>query len=104
MPGTVATNCFVWMSAGPQADWNVEGTPYNLQIVITAFAVDADGYSLDPPLPDLWPYRLEQTSLTCAVDETPESLRGKAAAFARGVYNQPNMPVTFLLDAPGGIS
>lgn len=104
MSGSVASNCFIWMSPGPQADWNLEGAPYNLQILITAFAVDANGYSLDSLMPDLWPYRIEQTYLTCAVDETAESLRGKAAAFARGAYSQSDMPVTFLLDAQSGIS
>ncbi len=97
MPRTVPVKCFIWMQPQMNPDWNQIDLPYELQMITIAFGVAEDGYGLDDPTGSNNP-QFQNTYLTCAADETADSLRTKATNWARAAFGIPDLPCTFILD------
>jgi hypothetical protein len=102
MPGT-PIGAFAWITPSLQPDWNLEDTPYQLQVLVQAFAYDETGHQGNVPGEgfETWEGNRIENYLICAGDETAESLRGKAITWIRACYGLPTLPVTFILDSPG---
>lgn len=95
---------YAWMTPMLQPDWNVEGYPYHMQVQVYGWAYDETGHGLGSQ-PAGYEAMLEgahiEGNLDVIANETTTSLRNKVIAFIRAAYAMPNLPVTFIMDAPG---
>lgn len=89
--------CFIWMIPQMNIDWNQTDMPYQLQMMTLAFGVAEDGYGMTDTGENNLP-QYQSTYLNCNADETADSLRAKATAWARDAFGIPLLPCTFILD------